>query len=91
MGDCRLVGAGGGDPHASCMKLSGCGTNGTCDGNGGCAFARAGTTCGPATCQNKNFVVPASTCNGTGQCLPGAGMTKCDKGGTCNNGVCGGG
>jgi len=87
-GDCRLSGVHVVDPRGRCAHAGGCGTNGTCDGNGGCALAPAGTACGPASCKNQNFLIPAPTCDGAGQCASAVGMKKCDAGLACVGGVC---
>jgi len=87
-GDCRLSDGHVIDPRARCAHASGCGTDGTCDGNGGCALTPAGKACGAASCKNGNFLVPAPTCDGAGQCVSPVGMQKCDKNLACVAGVC---
>jgi len=68
-GTCTLVPVGQ-DPLAQCTDngASGCGTDGACDGAGGCRLYAAGTTCAGATCVGVAYT-PARVCNGTGSCL----------------------
>jgi hypothetical protein len=71
-GTCWPVGAGTADPACPNQGSSSCGTDGTCDGSGGCRKYPGGTTCAAAICSNGQRV-PAATCNGTGTCVtPGA-------------------
>jgi hypothetical protein len=88
-GSCVNAGAGVRDPHGACPDRGGtsCDTNGTCNGNGGCALYPSGTVCIGASCQNKNFLIPASSCDGAGACLDHP-KIKCDKGMECNNNAC---
>src|SRR6185436_16970956 len=48
-----------------------CGSDGTCNGSGGCRKYKAGTQCAPAKCSG-GVVTAASLCNGTGTCQVGA-------------------
>ena len=58
------------DPLSQCpdQGAATCGTDGTCDGAGGCRVYGAGTTCVAAACTGSTFT-PARTCDGTGTCL----------------------
>jgi hypothetical protein len=68
-GSCAPVAAGTAAPAAFCADqgASTCGTNGKCDGHGGCQGYADGTVCSPATC-------PASspTLTKAGACLNGS-------------------
>ncbi len=69
-GSCMPVGADNDDPHGICQNKgpSSCGTNGKCDGAGGCETYAAGTKCAEETCASGIFT-GQSTCNTTGQCV----------------------
>ncbi len=58
-----------GGPDNPCPRQSEatCGTTGTCDGAGECAFYGSEVTCGDAFCSNGEYN-PVSTCNGGGMC-----------------------
>jgi hypothetical protein len=87
-GRCTAVPAGAPDPLGVCVvgPTATCGTNGTCDGAGACAFYGATTICSPATCHgNQNLAAP-STCNGAGTCVAGA-MASCAPF-ACSAGAC---
>jgi hypothetical protein len=74
-GSCQPVPKGGADPLASCLGMAAatCGTDGTCDGSGSCAFFAMGTVCVPAACDAAtSALTAASVCNGAGTCQPGA-------------------
>jgi hypothetical protein len=74
-GSCQPVPKGGADPLASCLPMAAatCGTDGTCDGSGSCAFIAGGTPCAPASCDPTTSMLTApSTCNGAGVCQAGA-------------------
>lgn len=74
-GACAPVAAGSADPRGVCVveAASSCGTDGKCDGAGGCRRYPAGTTCLPAACQVDGVTLTfASACNGAGGCVPGA-------------------
>ncbi len=59
-GVCAPVNAGSPDPKATCVaaSASSCGTDGTCDGAGGCRYYVMGTACGSG-----------SSCDGMGSCV----------------------
>jgi len=72
LGHCSSIAAGTADPRAMCVSMpqQSCGTNGKCDGNGGCQSWPIGTLCADETCNPMGNVYKApSTCNGTGQCM----------------------
>jgi hypothetical protein len=70
MGHCAAAPAGAGDPHGVCTDqgAQSCGTDGACDGAGGCRKYRPGTQCAPERCDG-NVYTPASACSATGQCV----------------------
>ena len=86
-GTCALVPVGA-DPLAQCADngAASCGTDGSCDGAGGCRLYTAGTACAASTCTGVTFT-PARTCNGAGTCLAGTPTTcdpyVCGAGGAC--------
>jgi hypothetical protein len=84
-GECTVIAQGGADPHGICKKEAPqtCGQDGTCNGLGGCAKHKSGTSCGAATCSGGGLV-PASSCDGNGVCLAGSPIT-------CNPSICVGG
>ena len=65
---CTLVPVGA-DPLNQCTDdgAASCGTDGTCDGTGGCRLYAAGDVCAAATCAGSTFT-PARTCDGAGTC-----------------------
>ncbi len=69
LGTCAPVPAGAGDPHRVCVddQASSCGTDGTCDGAGGCHKYPPGTECGAEKCA-AGIYTPVSTCDATGNC-----------------------
>ncbi len=71
MGHCTPLSAGAVDSKGVCADLGAttCGTNGRCDGSGGCQKYKPGTVCAPETCAG-NVYTPPSTCSATGQCAP---------------------
>ncbi|APR78282.1 Kelch repeat:Kelch precursor [Minicystis rosea] len=77
----------GTDPDSECANQgsSSCGTDGTCDGAGACAFYAAGTVCATGTCVGSTAIQP-SLCDGSGSCVPGS-ATSCDPAG-CSGGAC---
>jgi hypothetical protein len=85
-GTCQPVAAGNVEPHGGCASSPQnpqCGTNGTCNGNGACAFAANGTSCGTASCTGSTDT-PAGGCDGNGTCVqPGqsCGAYVCSSGG----------
>lgn len=70
-GTCTMVGSGGSDPHGICpvTVASTCGTDGTCDGLGGCAKHVSGTRCAGPTCDGTT-ATSARLCDGAGTCMP---------------------
>jgi hypothetical protein len=76
-GTCSFIASGAADARAACatQTAASCGTDGTCDGSGGCRKYPGGTLCKPGSCDaatNQRMV--ASTCDGNGACVasPGA-------------------
>lgn len=75
-GSCGNVIAGQ-DPHNNCTQqaASSCGTDGACNGSGGCRLWAGGTVCAPASCAidpANNFTylqTNADTCDGLGKCV----------------------
>jgi hypothetical protein len=87
LGTCAAVPAGA-DPLAQCTDngAPSCGTDGMCDGAGGCRLYAAGTMCAASTCTGVTFT-PVRQCNGTGSCLAGTPNT-CDPYVCGTNGAC---
>src|SRR4051794_6989028 len=81
-GECSIVGQGVADPHKLCKSEAPetCGQDGTCNGQGGCAKHKPGTTCGASACSGGGMV-PTSSCDGNGTCLSGSPIT-------CNPFIC---
>jgi hypothetical protein len=87
-GKCTPLGAGAIDNRNVCKDQGApsCGTDGKCDGAGGCRKYAVGTVCTGEKCA-ANIYTGASTCNATGQCVAPAsrpcapfacnGATKC--------------
>jgi hypothetical protein len=71
-GVCKNVAPGLADPRRQCAAadVSTCGTDGLCDGNGGCRRYPAATVCSPAGCAGSTRTL-ASTCDDQGQCVVG--------------------
>jgi hypothetical protein len=69
IGTCIAVPAGQ-DPLNQCTDATAatCGTNGFCDGSGGCQKYASGTTCIAQSCATSTYH-PASTCNTSGTCV----------------------
>jgi len=68
-GMCAPV-VGGQDPHNQCEDLTAtnqCGTDGTCDGLGGCRKVSSSHICAAASCTGSMFK-PVATCDGAGAC-----------------------
>ncbi|HVZ71980.1 MAG TPA: hypothetical protein VHJ20_06355 [Polyangia bacterium] len=66
-GTCLPLAAGAPDPKAVCTDggAAACGTNGKCDGAGGCQKYADGTTCATATCPaGTTTLKKAGTCSG---------------------------
>jgi hypothetical protein len=92
LGHCTPIAAGTTDPRGVCLNRGqpSCGTNGKCDGQGGCANWPIGTICGNESCTG-NLYTPAPTCNAAGQCIGPETLScspyVCGSGGRCFN-VC---
>jgi hypothetical protein len=71
MGRCTSLAVGAVDIKSVCSDQGAttCGTNGKCDGSGGCQKYKEGTQCAPESCAS-NVYTPPSTCSATGQCTP---------------------
>ena len=85
----RLLPAGVGREHGSPRRLQRqhppCGTDGTCDGNGACAFAPPGISCGSAMCSGSTDT-PIGACDGAGNCAQptqSCGAYMCGSGAAC--------
>ena len=94
-GRCMPIAAGSPDPRLMCavQAESTCGTNGNCDGSGGCQKHPVNTVCAAETCVS-NVYTPASMCNASGQCVApdsrpcspfGCNVNKCFTACTANN------
>jgi hypothetical protein len=72
-GDCAPLGAGSVDLNGACTDQTAptCGTNGKCDGAGGCQKYADGTTCSPASCASASTLTLAGQCSG-GHCNAGS-------------------
>jgi hypothetical protein len=68
-GTCTSMPAGSDDPNGACVDQgpTTCGTNGLCDGGGGCQKYANGTTCSQASCASSATLNLAGTCSG-GSC-----------------------
>ncbi|HVV52127.1 MAG TPA: hypothetical protein VHO06_20835, partial [Polyangia bacterium] len=66
LGTCAPSPAAAADPRGVCtdQHAASCGTDGTCDGAGGCHKYPAGTQCASESCANGIYT-PASVCNAT--------------------------
>src|SRR6185295_7539594 len=86
-GTCSTVPAGS-DPLGQCADQGalGCGTDGMCDGVGGCRLYASGTTCVAGSCSQASYT-PPQTCNGTGTCQ-GTTAVPCDPYQCGTNGTC---
>jgi len=72
LGRCTPIAAGTVDPRNLCVAAAQttCGTNGKCDGQGGCQSWPVGTLCAQESCnQTGNVYTAPSTCNASGQCV----------------------
>jgi hypothetical protein len=68
----------GSDPRGQCAQQapSSCGTDGTCDGVGGCRLWAANTACAPGSCA-AGAVTYAAACDGRGTCQPAQAPISC--------------
>ncbi|HXT97489.1 MAG TPA: hypothetical protein VN853_14400 [Polyangia bacterium] len=85
-GVCTNVPAGQ-DPLQQCALASdSCGTDGLCDGNGGCQSYPSTTSCGMDACAN-GIETPGPRCDGVGDCVTGTpqscGAYVCGTNGDC--------
>jgi len=88
-GTCKPVPAGAVDPAGQCRDqgASSCGTDGVCDGAGGCHRYAAGTQCAPPECPaGATTATLARTCDGAGNCQ--AATTQSCAPYTCNGATC---
>ncbi len=71
VGTCMAVPAGLADPHGVCIATSpaSCGSNGLCDGGGGCRRYQAGTICSEPVCASSTRWIPAGACDAVGACV----------------------
>src|SRR5262249_37091107 len=72
-GTCKAVAGGTPAPSTFCTDqgVASCGTNGKCDGGGGCQKYANGTICSPATCpMGATSATLTGTCSG-GSCQAG--------------------
>lgn len=63
-----------------------CGTDGTCNGGGGCRYYSAGAPCGNQPACSGVAAIPADSCNGSGQCVDEAPIDCTPY--ACNGGAC---
>jgi hypothetical protein len=65
------------DPDSECSasSVSTCGSNGSCDGAGSCAFYPGGTVCASGSC-SAGIQTGDGLCDGLGTCTPGS-MAPC--------------
>lgn len=93
VGTCWPVDTGAPDPRGLCVDQgpASCGSDGTCDGVGGCARYPAGTACAASSCTGI-LLSPARTCDGLGTCGTATAIPctpyGCDAGGGRCNAVC---
>ncbi len=89
LGSCAPVAAGTVDPRAACAvtAISGCGTDGKCNGGGACRTYPAGTVCTAGSCSGTNTATPPALCNGSGACVQPSGTLACGAY-KCAAGVC---
>jgi hypothetical protein len=85
IGTCTPVPAGGADPTNTCRDqgAASCGSDGTCNGTGGCKRYAPGTVCVAARCSAGTYT-SESTCDGQGRCEAGS-MRPCSPF-VCNSG-----
>jgi hypothetical protein len=70
LGVCTPIAAKSADPRKICtdQKASSCGTDGLCDGSGGCHKYAVGTECASERCASGAYTGAAS-CDATGKCV----------------------
>jgi hypothetical protein len=70
MGHCSAVALGSTDQRGICVDRgpAACGTDGRCDGGGGCRKYPVGTMCGPERCES-GVSTPAALCTASGACV----------------------
>jgi hypothetical protein len=83
-GICGAAAAGHSDPGCAVTNASTCGTTGTCNGAGSCAYYPSAQQCGAAHCSGST-AVSAQFCDGAGNCQT-ATTQNCVDG--CSNGTC---
>lgn len=76
-GQCTLAKAGVKHDKCETKDPKTCGTNGTCNGAGQCAFFDNTNECVAAACNGGNYV-PAQKCSGAGACQP-ASPSQCGE------------
>lgn len=87
LGICTALPEGASDPSGTCKDEGerSCGTDGTCNGSGGCRKFGADIVCKPQSC-TKGVKTAASLCDGAGTCVAGATVPcapyVCNGGGT---------
>ena len=76
-GACKSV-AYGGDPKDDCapQAMTGCGYDGTCDGNAQCSFWPNTSVCDDAICGGNTYF-PADYCSGDGSCTESGSISCC--------------
>jgi hypothetical protein len=93
-GTCAPVAPSTVDPKGACVDnlAASCGTNGKCDGVGGCQKYANGTFCSAASCPSgATSLTKAGACNGAGSCVAGSQSCngfKCDGAAACQS-TCG--
>lgn len=89
-GQCLPVVANKTAPHGACTASSPCGQDGTCNGNGGCSYPAAGTSCATPSCAGSTLTT--STCDSAHTCItarnPCPNATVCSSATTCTTGSC---
>jgi hypothetical protein len=88
VGTCKQVPAGQPPtPATQCTDAGAatCGTNGKCDGTGGCQKYASGTSCADATCTGATLT-PSASCNTAGMCITP--VTKMCNPYMCGTGAC---